>query len=200
MASLYFGRQANRKDSMNHFTPYYEWAANMKDITLPEALVLCRVYMWGNAGCFESYATLAKNLKLCRRTVINAVAVLEQKKYVRIEYLSRYKRTIFFNFQRTNLPIFDKKSGAFNSLPAKQSSASNSPSGESHAPVVVNDVHHTIYYTRQDEIKEKTIENLSKEMTIQTGLTKNQRQERKEYMLQQLKLLEKESPGPRRFS
>jgi len=94
-----------------HFTPFYEWVAELEDLTLAEALVLCRIKMWGNAGCFEKYSTLAKMLKLGQRTVIRAVMSLREKDYIKVKYLDKacQKRILIFNFERTNLPIIDQK-------------------------------------------------------------------------------------------
>lgn len=94
-----------------HFTPFYEWVAGLEDLTLAEALVLCRIKMWGNAGCFEKYSTLARMLKLGQRTVIRAVMSLREKDYIKVRYLdkARQKRILLFNFERTNLPIIDQK-------------------------------------------------------------------------------------------
>lgn len=91
------------------YTPFYEWAAGWINLSLPEALVLCRIKYWGNAGCFESYATLAQVLKLGQRTVIRAVMSLHDKDLIKVVRQGKYKRTLFFNFSNTNLPLFDKK-------------------------------------------------------------------------------------------
>jgi len=93
------------------YTPLYEWVAECTDLTLREALVLCRVRMWGNNGCFESDATLGKKLKLSRATVKRAIKSLLDKTPPLIEKTHRdkkkQKRILKFNFQLTNLPLFD---------------------------------------------------------------------------------------------
>ena len=92
-----------------YYTPFYEWSAEWNELTLPEALVLCRIKDWGNAGCFEKYSTLSKKLKLGQRTVIRAVMSLQDKNLIKIEHLTKQKRILKFNFERTNLPIFDQQ-------------------------------------------------------------------------------------------
>ena len=93
------------------FTQYCEWMAEWDELTLPQALVLSRIKQWGNAGCFESYNTLSKRLKLSRRTVIETVVFLLEKELITRNYRDKrkQKRTLVFNFDRTNLPIFDNK-------------------------------------------------------------------------------------------
>ena len=67
--------------------------------------------MWGGAGCFEKYSTLAEKLKLGQRTVIRAVMSLREKNLISVKYLDKahQKRILIFNFDRTNLPIIDQK-------------------------------------------------------------------------------------------
>lgn len=92
------------------YTPFYEWIAEslyLKDLKLPEALVLCRVKMWGNAGCWESYRTLAKKLKLSERTVIRAVGVLLSKELILRKKKGKKEKRLYFNFNRTGLPLVD---------------------------------------------------------------------------------------------
>lgn len=153
-----------------HYTPFYEWAAARKDLTLPEALVLCRIKMWGNRGCFEKYSTLAEKLKLSRRKVIQATISLLEKGYIKREYKdkARQKRILLFDFSKTNLPIIDQKPvqgvHQLNSKPVNEVhrlSAENVSTGEPGAPQPVNEVHHTISCTRQDNIINETAEFLS---------------------------------------
>ena len=93
------------------FTPYYEWAARWSELILPEALLLCRLKMWGNEGSFESNRTLARVLKLSVPTVkrgiislLNKTPPLIIRKY---RDAAKQKRVLIFNFQRTDLPLFD---------------------------------------------------------------------------------------------
>ncbi len=127
-----------------HYTPFYEWAAGWIDLSLPEALVLCRIKYWGNAGCFESYATLAQVLKLGQRTVIRAVMSLHDKDLIKIVRQGKYKRTMFFNFSNTNLPLFDKKV-----VPERHKVVPQCPK--------VMPERHMINHTRQDKTKEKIL-------------------------------------------
>lgn len=130
------------------YTPFYEWAAGWIDLSLPEALVLCRIKYWGNAGCFESYATLAQVLKLGQRTVIRAVMTLHEKNLIKVVRQGKYKRTLFFNFSNTNLPLFDKKV-----VPQRHKS------GQEVVPQCpkLMPERHMINHTRQDKTKEKIL-------------------------------------------
>jgi len=93
------------------FTPFFEWAAQWSEVTLPEALLLCRFKMWGNDGSRESNRTLARVLKLSVPTVKRGIAALLNKTppLVTKEYLDKRgeKRVLKFNFQLTTLPLFD---------------------------------------------------------------------------------------------
>ncbi len=158
------------------YTPFYEWAANWDELSLPEALVLCRIKYWGNAGCFESYARLAQVLKLDRRTAIRAVTTLHEKDLIKIVRQGKYKRTIFFNFSNTNLPLFDKKV-----VPQrhhlKKSSVRESPKVVSES--------HLINHTRQDKTKEKIL--LTSEMMKPTKRMSNSAKEKnRQRLLKQL--------------
>lgn len=142
-----------------HYTPFYEWAATRKDLTLPEALVLCRVKMWGNRGCFEKYSTLAEVLKLSRRKVIQATISLLEKGYIKREYKdkAKQKRILLFDFSKTYLPLIDQKPVQ----DVHRLSAKEVQTGEPRAPQPVNHVHHTISCTKQEDIINETAEILT---------------------------------------
>jgi len=92
------------------YTPFYEWAAAWLELSLPEALVLCRVKRWGNGGCTESNETLSRVLKLSVPTVKRAIKTLLKKEVIKNEsrkLRGRKQRLLLFNFERTNLPLFD---------------------------------------------------------------------------------------------
>lgn len=158
------------------YTPFYEWAANWDELSLPEALVLCRIKYWGNAGCFESYARLAQVLKLNRRTTIRAVTALHEKDLIKIVRQGKYKRTMFFNFNNTNLPLFDKKV-----VPQRHHL---NKSSDSESPKVVTE-RHMINHTRQDKTKEKIL--LTSEMMKPTNkMSVSAKEKRKQELLSQL--------------
>lgn len=148
-----------------HFTPFYEWAAGSKELTLAEALVLCRIKMWGNAGCFERYSTLAERLKLGQRTVIRAVMSLRKKGLINVKYLDRahQKRILKFNFDRTNLSIIDQR-------PMPQGHRNTARESETCAPeaqVPVPQRHHNISCTRQRQEIDETTNLLGELLTTQ---------------------------------
>lgn len=160
-----------------YYTPFYEWAANWDELSLPEALVLCRIKYWGNAGCFESYATLAQVLKLGQRTVVRSVMSLHEKDLIKVVRQGKYKRTLFFNFSNTNLPLFDKKV---------------MPQGHKSKPKVVPQCpklmpqRPMINQTRQDKTKEK-IELTADMMKQKTRLTLSDKEKRRKELIEQLK-------------
>lgn len=168
------------------FTPFYEWVAEsvvLKELKLSEALVLCRVKMWGNAGCFESYSTIAKKLKLSERTVISAVMVLISKNLIERKKKGKREKRLYFNFQWTGLPLVDEK--AVRDLHSK--SAKNSADYARFAQTTIRDLHTTISSTRQEEIKE-TIGFLSDILTTQKAKpSKAEFERRKQDQLKALK-------------
>ena len=171
-----------------HYTPFYEWAARWDELSLPEALLLCRIKMWGNAGCFESYATLAQVLKIGQRTVIRAAMSLHEKDLIKIVREGKYKRTLIFNFTNTNLPMFDKKV-----VPQRHKSKTNTataaPSYATAAHQVMPQRHNTISSTKQDKPKDK-INRLSDIMTIpKKRLSPSEIEKRRQKYLEQCKNL-----------
>lgn len=167
------------------FTPFYEWVAEnieLKELTLPEALVLCRIRMWGNAGCFESYSTIAKKLKIGQRTVIRAVSVLLTKKLIERKKKGKREKRLYFNFQWTGLPLVDGKS-----MPERHSeSAGKSTDYARAAQTTMPERHTTISSTRQEEIKE-TVEILADLLTTQNRpLSKREQNKRRQLFLNQI--------------
>lgn len=160
------------------YTPLYEWAARWDELSLPEALVLCRIKYWANAGCFESYATLAQLLKLGQRTVIRAVMSLHEKDLIKIVREGKYKRTLFFNFSNTNLPLFDKKV-----VPHRHQVVPQCPK--------VMPKRHMINHTKQEKTKEK-IELTADLMRQENKMSASAKQKRKQELLEQCKKMNKE--------
>lgn len=63
-----------------HFTPVPEWVMARSDLTQLEKLIVCRVIRWGNNGCWESTATLARVLGANPRSIQRAVKRLARPK------------------------------------------------------------------------------------------------------------------------
>lgn len=166
------------------FTPFYEWVAESLDLTLPEALVLCRVKMWGNAGCWESYKTLAKKLKLSERTVIRAVGALLSKKLIKRVKKGKKEKRLYFNFDLTGLPLVDSTMPACHSKNNK--GARESADYDRVAQTTMTECHTTISSTKQEETKEK-IELLGDLLTTQNRpLSKTETNKRRQLLLNQI--------------
>lgn len=147
------------------FTPFFEWSAESKDLTLAEALVLCRIKMWGGAGCFEKYSTLARKLKLGKRTVIRSVLSLRRKGLIKVSYkdAAHQKRVLIFNFERTGLPIIDQKP-----VPVRhRNTAREAKTCASQAQVPVPGRHHTISCTKPRQDIDETTSLLGELLTTQ---------------------------------
>jgi len=155
------------------FTPFYEWVAEMivkKKLKLPEALVLCRVKMWGNAGCFEAYSTLAEKLGLGERTVIRAVSELISKGLIERRKKGNEKR-LYFNFGWTGLELIDK------SMPERHTKTAR-------AAQKVCQSGTQLYSTRHYE---ETVELLADLLTTQNkGLSKSKQNQRRQLLLNQI--------------
>lgn len=167
------------------FTPFYEWVAKMvikEELKLSEALVLCRVKMWGNAGCCEAYSTIAKRLGLGERTVIRAVSVLMSKNLIERKKKGKREKRLYFNFQWTGLPLVDGKS-----MPERHSEgAGKSADYAKLAQATMPERHTNISSTRQEEIKE-TVEILADLLTTQKKpISKREFNQRRQLFLNQI--------------
>jgi len=144
------------------FTPFYEWMAQWKDLNLSEALVLSRIKMWGNAGCFESYKTLSEKLKLDRRTIIRAVYKLISMGLVKIEYKDRAKQKKILKFDHTiltNMPVFGSKNWCHEVTSCNQTSVMKPPASVTESPDLVSQSHqlpkkNSTYLHQQKALKE----------------------------------------------
>ena len=145
------------------FTPLYEWLSSFPEISQNEALVISRVKMWGQQGCFESYTRIAKFLKLDRSTVIRIVKQCVDKEYLLMEKKGKAKRFLWFNHDRFT-PELMKGGG---SLPPVEAQGSGTT-----PPVVVAPRHPTIY--SQDRKKQISIQRefLADSMTTQPDISK----------------------------
>jgi hypothetical protein len=168
------------------FTPLYEWLSEYRDISLNEALILSRVKMWGNRGCFESYARMAKFLKMDRSTVIRTVKNLLQKDYLIVLHQTRSKRILYFNADKFTIPL-SKSSGRVPPVAAKGSGnlpPAEAPTGGTVLPEVVAQCHPTIY----SQNNRRNIGKLSESMTIQ-DMSRAELKQRKQKLSTQCKLL-----------
>ena len=92
------------------FTPFYYWVGllvHKGKLTMSQGLVLCRVKRWGNAGCWESYAEMAKTLGLSQRQVIRSVLDLIKMGIIERKKQGRQSKRLYFNFQWTGLELLD---------------------------------------------------------------------------------------------
>ncbi len=135
---------------------------------MPQALVLSRIRMWGNAGCFESYMTIAIKLKLDRRTVIRAVKSLIKKELITVLYETKQRRILFFNNKIfTNMPLFGSKKVVPESHQSPNSGVSQTPAGVIESPEVVSQSHPIISRTRQLQNIQNRKNSISEIMTTQ---------------------------------
>ena len=153
------------------FTPLYEWLSSFPDITQNEALVISRVKMWGQQGCFESYTRMAKFLKMDRGTVIRVVKKCVDKEYLLRLDDTKNKRFLHFNHDRFT-PELMKGGGV--APPVESAGGGVAP------PEVVAPRHPTIYSQdrkrhkrslKQDEFTEET-KFLTEGMTIQPDISR----------------------------
>lgn len=167
------------------YTPFYEWVAGLvisDELKLPEALVLCRIKMWGNAGCWEAYRTIAKKLGLGERTVIRAVSVLISKNLIYRKKMGKRQKRLYFNIHWTGLPLVDGKP-----MPERHSEcAGKSTDYARAAQPTMPERHTTISSTRQEEIKETT-ELLADLLTTQAQpISKREFNRRRQLFLNQI--------------
>ena len=91
---------------MPRFTPLYDWVME-SELSQTDALVFTRVLMWGERGCFESSATIAKRLKMTPRSVQRIIKGLVHKEWLAVLPLTKYKRIIYPDPRRlTAGPLF----------------------------------------------------------------------------------------------
>lgn len=94
---------------MAGFTPLYDWVMAAPDLSNKEAQIVCRVLRWGEGGCFESNATLGRQLKMDPRTVRRLVKELVKKEWLAVLYPRRQQRLIFVDPRRlTAGPLFER--------------------------------------------------------------------------------------------
>jgi hypothetical protein len=138
-----------RKD---RYTAYLEWIAECDDFDLPEALVMSRVAQWPE-GCWESYSTIAKKVKLDRRTVIRAVARLIGRGYVVCRKRGRRQNVLMVERSKwVNMPLCRPKGSVSQTPPAAGGSVTETPGSVRESPKVVSESHPNIYSIDNEEI------------------------------------------------
>lgn len=91
---------------MERYTKLYDWVM-ASELSRPEALVFSRVLNYGDRGCFESAATIARKLKMTPRSVQRIIKRLEQKEWLAILPESKHRRTIYADpIRLTAGPLF----------------------------------------------------------------------------------------------
>jgi len=91
---------------MERYTKLYDWVME-SELSQPEALVFSRVLMWGDRGCFESAATMAKKLKMTPRSVQRIIKRLVHREWLAVLPESKHRRTIYADPKRlTAGPLF----------------------------------------------------------------------------------------------
>ena len=181
------------------FTPLYEWLSSFSDISQNEALVISRVKMWGQQGCFESYGRMAKFLKLDRSTVIRTVKKCLAKEYFFVTRPSNTKRILHFNHNKFT-PAIMRGSGRLPPVEAVDGGSvppvgggREPPDGGSVPPVVVADCHPTIYSQDSKRQTKQLFENFAEIMTTQQDISKTtQKAQRLELIRTQAEQMKKE--------
>ncbi len=156
------------------FTSYYEWLAESNKLTLSQALVLSRVKQWGACGCWESYNTLAKKLKLDRRTVIRAVLFLVDKGLIKRTKDGNRRKILIFNYDNTYLPLFDSVTKS----PAGKQVVSQSHQGSVTVPPYISYINN----------REETVKLLAELMRQPTAITKAEFQNRRNEQIKRLQV------------
>lgn len=91
------------------FTPLYDWVARRTDLTLLEKIIICKVLRYGNNGCYESYANLAKDFAVDRRNLIRTVKGLIKKDWLAVLYESKNRRILYIVPERLSPgPLFNR--------------------------------------------------------------------------------------------
>jgi len=82
------------------FTPLFNWVMENPELSNSEAQIVCRVLRWRESGCFESNATIGKQLKMNPRTVRRLVKELVCKEWLAALYPTKYRRLLFVDPKR----------------------------------------------------------------------------------------------------
>lgn len=171
------------------FTPLYEWLADFPKISLNEALLISRVKMWGQRGCFESSARLAKKLKLNRRTVVRTLGQCLIKDYLLVLRESKRRRTLYFNYDfftpdimkaSARLAPVDPPDSDTESLATAGGSDRESPVGDTESPLsdreslaLVTESHPTISSETSTKKTRQLFENFAEVMTTQPDISRS---------------------------
>lgn len=140
------------ESNRDRFTAYLEWIAECDEFDLPEALVLSRIAQWPE-GCWESYATIARKLKLDRRTVIRAALRLIGRGYVSCRKKGRRQNVLMVDRSKwVNMPLCRPKGSVSQTLPEAEGSVSETLSSVTESPKVVSESHPNIYSRDNEEI------------------------------------------------
>jgi len=90
------------------FTPFFDWIAQQKDLTLLEKLIICKVLRYGKKGCYESYRSMSRNFGVDHSNLTKAVKGLIAKDWLCVLYESKYRRIFYVIPERLSAgPLFD---------------------------------------------------------------------------------------------
>ena len=90
------------------YTPLYDELLAVPELTLLEAVILCRVRRWGAQGCFESNKTLAGLFKTHPRTIQRTILGLKKRGWLAIYYLTKQQRIMYFSYPEQSFgPLFE---------------------------------------------------------------------------------------------
>lgn len=160
------------------FTPFYDWIAERDDLSLLEKLIVCRVLRYGEGGCYESYANIAKAFHVDRRQLIRTIqslvqrqwlAVLEREKDGRVVYREYWVNPDMFSAGPLfDLPAVRKSKGSGLKPPTDDSGSGLTPPGSGLKPPEVVVSNHSIIdvsYNKRKEKIQQDIKFLSEVMT-----------------------------------
>lgn len=178
------------------FTPLFDWITERDDLSLLEKIIVCKVLRFGEGGCYESYANIAKDFHIDRRQLIRTfqslvsrqwLAVLERERNGRVVYREYWVNPDMFSAG----PLFDLPAVQMSKCsglkpPADDSGSGVRPPGSGLKPpeVVVSD-HSSIdvSYNKKKEKIQQEINSLSEVMTDKAEPLRGQSFEQKRQKL-----------------
>ncbi|MFZ0035237.1 MAG: hypothetical protein WAK60_09670 [Sedimentisphaerales bacterium] len=86
--------ETESKKLTHGFTPLFDWVMDNPELSNSEAQIVCRVLRGCEGGCFESNATIGRQLKMDPRTVRRLIKKLSLKEWLTVHYPDKYHRTI----------------------------------------------------------------------------------------------------------
>ena len=163
------------------FTPYFDWIAEKKELSMLEKLIICKVLRYGVKGCFEGNENMARRMGVDRRNLIRTIKNLVIKQWLIIHLegpRGRQKRYLWVNPEKlTAGPLFNLTTSGTTPLPKGQITT---------RPVASRHPNRDVSYNRVENLKNCTAELMREENKMSVSA----KEKRKQELLSQLENME----------